>query len=174
LTAAGAPPGGPKPTRKGHAMKGNQTVIETLNDLLADELTAINQYMVHSEMCKDWGYEHLHEVIEKRAITEMRHAEKLIGRILFLEGRPMVSNLKPMHIGADVPKQLENDRHAEDTAVGSYNKGVRQAAELADNGTRDMLQDILVDEEAHLDELEGQLDQIAQMGLQNFLQAQLS
>jgi bacterioferritin len=154
-------------------MKGNQTVIETLNDLLADELTAINQYMVHSEVCKDWGYEHLHEVIEKRAITEMRHAEKLIGRILFLEGTPIVSNLKPMHIGADVPKQLENDRLAEATAVASYNKAAQQAADHLDNGTRDMLQDILTDEEAHLDELESQLDQVAQMGLQNFLQAQL-
>ncbi len=88
-------------------MKGNEKIIEKLNDLLADELTAINQYMVHSEMCDNWGYERLHEKIEKRAIDEMKHAEKLIARILFLEGRPIVSNLKKINIGAEVPRSIK-------------------------------------------------------------------
>jgi len=90
-------------------MQGNPKLIDTLNALLADELTAINQYVVHAEMCEDWGYGKLHEIIEKRAITEMKHAEKLIGRILFLGGRPIVSELNKIHIGEDVPKQVEND-----------------------------------------------------------------
>ena len=153
-------------------MKGNDAILTTLNKLLADELTAVNQYMVHSEMCKDWGYGKLHEAVEKRAITEMRHAESHIGRILFLEGRPVVSQLNPMHIGADVEAQLRNDLAAEQAAVNAYNDGIRQAGELGDNGTRDLLQSILGDEEVHLDWLEAQLDQIAQMGIQNYLMGQ--
>ena len=98
-------------------MKGNAKVIATLNGLLADELTAINQYMVHSEMCANWGYGELHEAIEKRAITEMKHAEKHIGRIIFLEGLPVVSKLNPLHIGADVLGQLKSDLAAEQGAV---------------------------------------------------------
>ena len=117
-------------------MKGNKEVIATLNTALADELTAINQYIVHSEMCADWGYGELHEAVEKRAITEMQHAEKLIGRILFLGGTPVVSQLNPMHIGAAVEQQLKHDLDAELGAVALYNKGIRQAEELADNGTR--------------------------------------
>ena len=100
-------------------MKGNEAVIAQLNDLLADELTAINQYMVHSEMCANWGYEKLHEAIEKRAIVEMRHAEKLIGRIIFLDGPPVVSKLKTCTIGANVEMQHNNDKAAEDDAVNS-------------------------------------------------------
>jgi bacterioferritin len=153
-------------------MKGQQAIIGTLNGLLADELTAINQYMVHSEMCADWGYAKLHEAVEKRAITEMRHAERLIERILFLDGKPTVSELKKISIGADVEAQFGNDLAAEMAAVAGYNAGVTQAAELADNGTRDLLQSILNDEEAHLDWLEAQLDQIAQMGIQNYLSEQ--
>src|SRR5512136_1719619 len=102
-------------------MKGNAKIIERLNALLADELTAISQYMVHSEMCANWGYGKLHEAVEKRAMTEMAHAEKLIARILFLEGRPIVSELKPMHIGADVKAQLDADLAAELGAVAYYN-----------------------------------------------------
>jgi bacterioferritin len=143
--------------------------LQQLNELLADELTAINQYIVHSEMCADWGYEKLHEAIEKRAIDEMKHAEKLIGRILFLEGKPIVSNLNEIHIGPDVRAQHENDRSAEGTAVEAYNKGIQLAAELADNGTRELLESILKDEEDHIDWLEAQLDQIEQMGIQNYL-----
>ncbi|MFA7005776.1 MAG: bacterioferritin [Verrucomicrobiia bacterium] len=152
--------------------KGNAKVITTLNMLLADELTAINEYMVHSEMCANWGFERLHKAAEKRAIDEMKHAEKLIGRILFLEGTPIVSNLKEIHIGADVAAQLKNDRSAEVGAIKAYNDAILQAAELGDNGTREMLEDILEDEEAHIDWLEAQLDQIKQMGVQTYLAEQ--
>jgi bacterioferritin len=130
--------------------------------------------MVHSEMCDNWGYKELAEVSEKRAIDEMKHAEKLIGRILFLEGLPIVSELKKIHIGAEVEAQHKNDWVAEDGAVKSYNDGIRLTTELADNGTRELLDSILKDEEAHIDLLEAHLDQIKQMGIQNFLSEQIS
>ena len=155
-------------------MKGNAKVITTLNALLADELTAINQYMVHSEMCANWSYNSLHKIIEKRAIDEMKHAEKLIGRILFLEGMPIVSRLNPIRIGTDVAAQIHNDRAAEAGAVKAYNDAILQAVDLADNGTREILESILKDEEAHIDLLEAQLDQIKQMGIQNYLAEQTS
>lgn len=154
-------------------MKGNPQIIEKLNALLADELTAINQYMVHSEMCADWGYERLHEAIEKRAIEEMGHAEKLIGRILFLEGMPIVSELNKIMIGPKVDVQLQNDAKAETEAVQVYNQGIRLAVEVGDNGTRELLESILGDEENHLDWLEAQLEQIEQMGIQNYLVEQI-
>jgi bacterioferritin len=154
-------------------MKGDQRIIDTLNDLLADELTAINQYMVHSEMADDWMYERLHEAVEKRAIDEMRHAESLIGRILYLEGRPVVSNLKGIHIGAEVPEQIENDLAAEHGAIRAYNEGILLAREVGDNGTRELMESILKDEETHTDWLEAQLDQIKQMGIQNYLTEQI-
>lgn len=154
-------------------MKGNEQLIQTLNALLAEELTAINQYIVHSEMCANWGYHKLHEAIEKRAIVEMKHAEKLIARILFLEGQPIVSNLNRIHIGSDVEAQHRADLNAEYEAVKAYNDAIRQASEAADNGTREMLDGILRDEEAHVDWLEAQLDQIKQMGIQNYLVEQL-
>lgn len=154
-------------------MKGNEKIIEHLNMRLAEELTAINQYMVHSEMCDAWGYGKLHKVIEKRAIDEMKHAEKLIARILFLEGRPIVSVLNKIHIGAEVPKMHANDRAAEESAILGYNESIRLAADVGDNGTRDMLVAILKDEEEHIDNLEAQLDQISQMGIQNYLVEQL-
>ena len=154
-------------------MKGNQKILETLNMLLADELTAINQYMVQSEMCADWGYQKLHEAIEKRAIDEMKHAEQLIGRILFLEGIPIVSNLNKINIGATVDVQHKNDQAAEEMAIKAYNDGIKLAVEVGDNGTRDMLEEILEDEEEHIDWIESQLDQIEQMGLQVYLGEQL-
>lgn len=150
-------------------MKGNEKIIERVNALLADELTAINQYMVHSEMCADWGYERLHEAIEKRAIEEMKHAEKLIARVLFLEGRPIVRNLNEIHIGSEVEGQIQNDWAAEDAAVKAYNGAIGLAVELGDNGTRTLLESILTDEEDHIDWLEAQLDQIKQMGIQTYL-----
>jgi bacterioferritin len=150
-------------------MKGNDHVLETLNNLLADELTAISQYMVHAGMCANWGYEKLHDSVEKRAIDEMKHAEMLIDRILFLEGTPMVSNLHNMMIGARVELQLANDREAEVGADRAYNDGIRKAAELGDNGSRELMESILKDEEHHLDWLEAQLDQIEQVGIQNYL-----
>jgi bacterioferritin len=154
-------------------MKGNAKIIEKLNALLADELTAISQYMVHSAMCENWGYARLHGLIEKRAIDEMKHADTLISRILFLEGIPVVSRLNKMSIGAEVPAQHENDRQAEDAAIRSYNEGIKLAAELGDNGTRELLGKILMDEERHIDLLEAQLDQIRQMGLPDYLGEQL-
>jgi len=154
-------------------MKGQEKIIEQLNMRLAEELTAINQYMVHSEMCDNWNYEKLHKMIEKRAIDEMKHAEKLIARILFLEGRPIVSNLNKIHIGAEVPKMHENDCHAEESAIQGYNESIRLAVELGDNGTRELLESILKEEEAHIDLIEAQLDQISQMGIQNYLVEQI-
>ena len=154
-------------------MKGNDRIIERLNVLLADELTAINQYMVHSEMCANWGYERLHKAIEKRAIDEMKHAEKLIARIIFLEGRPVVSTLNKINIGADVEAQHKNDWAAEDGAIKAYNDGIRLAVEVGDNGTRELLESILKDEEDHIDWIEAQLDQINQMGIQNYLVEQV-
>jgi len=159
---------------RGGTMKGNDKVLAKLNEMLAEELTAINQYMVHSEMCDNWGYGRLHKKVEERAIVEMRHAEKLIARILFFdEGRPIVSSLKAIHIGADVEGQLRNDLQAEYDAVVKYNEAVRLAAELQDNGTRDIFEDILEDEEEHVDWIEAQLDQIDHVGIQNYLVMQV-
>ncbi len=154
-------------------MKGNERVLDTLNNLLADELTAISQYMLHASMCGNWGYEKLHQVVEKRSIDEMKHAEMLLDRILFLEGTPIVSNLHKMMIGARVEFQLANDLEAEVGAIKAYNDGIRVTTESGDNGSRDMLGSILKDEERHLDWLEAQLDQIDQIGLQNYLLAQV-
>lgn len=154
-------------------MKGNEKVIASLNFLLADELTAINQYIVHSEMCANWGYEELHDVIEKRAIDEMKHAEKLIARLLFLEGRPIVSELNNIHIGATVPDQLKQDLESEGGAVKNYNDAIQLAVTAGDNGTRVILESILHDEEEHVDWLEAQLDQIQQVGSQNYLAMQI-
>jgi bacterioferritin len=154
-------------------VKGNPKLIETLNSLLADELTAINQYMVHSEMAANWGYEKLHEHFEKRAITEMKHAEKLIGRILFLEGSPTVSNLKKISIGSDVPKQLENDHAAEEGAIRAYSAGIQLAGEVSDFATREVLERILSDEDDHINGIEELQDQISHMTLQIFLTTQV-
>jgi len=153
-------------------MKGNERIIAILNDFLADELTAINQYIVHSEMCDNWGYGKLHDAVEKRAIDEMKHAEKLIARVLFLEGEPTVSKLNKISIGATVDVQLKNDREAESVAIKGYNDGIRLCLELGDNGTRELIDANLKDEEAHIDWLEAQLDQIGQMGLANYLLGQ--
>jgi len=154
-------------------MKGNEKIIDALNARLSEELTAINQYMVHAEMCDNWGYARLHKMIEKRAIDEMKHAEKLIARILFLDGRPIVSNLNKVYIGAEVEKMHKNDTVAETEAIKNYNESIRLAVEVGDNGTRELLESILRDEEAHIDELEAQLDQIKQMSIQNYLVEQL-
>ncbi|MFC1652542.1 bacterioferritin [Planctomycetota bacterium] len=150
-------------------MKGNDQIIVQLNARLADELTAINQYIVHAEMCENWGYAQLHAAQKKRAIEEMKHAEELIARILFLEGRPTVSKLNKIQIGPDVEKQHKNDCKSETQAVKDYNTDIRLAAKLGDNGTRELLEAILKDEETHLDWLEAQIEQIKQMGIQNYL-----
>lgn len=153
-------------------MKGNAKLVRMLNELLADELTAIGQYIVHSEMCANWGYDKLHKRIEGRAIEEMKHAEKLIARILFLEGLPQVGKLNKTVIGSDIPKQLANDLKAEQGAVKMYNEAIHLADEVADAATREMLEDVLEDEDAHIDWLEAQQDQIRQMGLAVYLSTQ--
>jgi bacterioferritin len=153
-------------------MKGDPKLIATLNMLLADELTAINQYMVHSEMCDDWGYERLHKTVEARAIEEMKHAEKLIGRIIFLDSTPKVDKLNKITIGADVAKQIANDLKAELGALQMYNEAVHLADKAGDAPTREMLEDIAKDEDAHIDWLESQQDQIKQMGIEHYLATQ--
>lgn len=150
-------------------MKGDAKLIDTLNSLLADELTAISQYMVHAEMCENWGYDKLHGHFRKRSIDEMKHAEKLIARILFLEGSPIVSELKKMSIGVDVPKMLAGDHGLELGAIKSYNAAIAQAVAVKDNATREMLESILKDEDAHIDGIEERQDQISQMGVGIFL-----
>lgn len=154
-------------------MKGDPKVIATLNDLLARELTVVSQYMVHAEMCDNWGYNRLHEEIQKRAVVEMKHAEKLIGRIIFLEGIPMVSELQKMHIGANVPKMFANDHAAEIDASKQYNAGILVCGDAKDYATREILEHILSDEDSHIDSIETVNDQIAQMGIQIFLSAQV-
>src|SRR5271169_4394055 len=133
-------------------MKGDTQLIATMNSLLADELTAINQYIVHSEMCDNWTFVKLAKAIEKRAVMEMKHAEKLISRILFLEGTPVVSDYRKIFIGADVPKMFVNDHAAEAGAIKAYNAAIKLAGDVADFATRDMLQSILDDEDDHINE----------------------
>jgi bacterioferritin len=153
-------------------MKGNDRLIQILNKLLADELTAISQYMVHSEMCDAWGYDKLHKAIEKQAIDEMHHAEWLIQRILFLEGTPEVSKLNPMKIGSSVLDMVGNDQEAEQVAIRAYNEAIALAHEVADQSTADLLTRILKMEEDHVDWAEKQRAQIEQMGLQQYLSNQ--
>ncbi|HEY4688521.1 MAG TPA: bacterioferritin [Anaerolineae bacterium] len=150
-------------------MKGNDRIIDTLNQLLADELTAISQYMVHSEMCDNWGYDRLHKAIESQALDEMHHAEWLIQRIIFLEGTPVVSRLNPMKIGTSVQEMVSNDEDAELAAVRAYNAAIRLAHEVDDQATVDLLTKIVKMEEGHADWAEKQRAQIEQMGLQNYL-----
>lgn len=154
-------------------MKGNPKIIKALNARLAEELGATVQYMLHAEMCADWGYGKLHEVLEKRAITEMRHWEKLVERILFLEGQPIVTNMGPVHIGADVPAIHRHDLKAEHDAAKFYNETVKLTSDLGDNATKVLLEGILKDEEDHVDWLETQLGLIEQMGLENYLSEQM-
>lgn len=150
-------------------MKGNEKLLVALNELLADELTSISQYMVHSEMCNNWGYPKLHQAIEKQAMDEMHHAEWIIQRILFLEGTPIVSKLNPMKIGKTAPEMVNYDLEAEIAAVRDYNKAIALAGEVADQSTADLLTKILKMEEEHVDWGEMQQTQIEQMGLENYL-----
>ena len=150
-------------------MKGNEKLITVLNSLLADELTAINQYMVHSEMCANWGYGKLHQAIRKQAMDEMFHAEWLIERIIFLDGAPTVSNLNPMKIGKTVSEMIKNDNGDELDAVHKYNAAIQLGREVDDQGSVDLLTKILKMEEGHVDWAEMQRAQIEQMGLENYL-----
>lgn len=154
-------------------MKGNPKLIEALNARLAEEVSAAIQYMTHAEMCANWGYGKLHEVLEKRAITEMRHWEKLVERILFLEGQPIVTKLAPVHIGSDVPQIHQHDLQAEHEAVKYYNETIQLAAEVGDHATKVLLEGILKDEEDHVDWIETQLGLIEKVGLENYLTEQM-
>ncbi|MBW2451475.1 MAG: bacterioferritin [Deltaproteobacteria bacterium] len=155
-------------------MKGNKSLIDALNERLSEELSAINQYFVHAEMCEDWGYGILHSAIKQRSIQEMKHAEKLIERILFLEGKPIVSKLGPITIGKKVEEMLQKDWNSEADAIKKYNETIKLAVEVGDNGTKTILEEILKDEEGHIDWLEEQQDQIEQMGIQCYLSDQVS
>ena len=152
-------------------MKGNAKLIETLNEILTGELTAINQYFVHAKMCANWGYTKLHEAFEKIAIDEMKHAEWLIERILFFEGHPAIK-LGELNIGKTVPDMVGSVATAEADAVKAYNAGIALAREAADEGTVELLTKILKMEEGHIDWAEAQMDQIEQMGLPNYLSMQ--
>lgn len=155
-------------------MKGNKKLLEALNERLAEELAAINQYFVHAEMCEDWGYSSLQSAIKQRSIQEMKHAEKLIERILFLDGQPIITKLGPISIGKKVEEMHQKDLNAEADAIKKYNETIRLAADVADNGTKIMLEEILKDEESHIDWLEEQQDQIEQMGIQCYLAEKMS
>ena len=154
-------------------MKGNEKLITVLNSLLADELTAINQYMVHSEMCENWGYGKLHKAIRSQAMDEMHHAEWLIERILFFEGVPTVSKLNPMKIGKTVQEMISNDNGDELDAVHAYNDAIKLAHEVDDQGTVELLTKILKMEEGHVDWAEIQRTLIDQMGLEIYLVSQI-
>ena len=153
-------------------MKGNEKLLTVMNSLLADELTAINQYMVHSEMCANWGYSKLHAAIRKQAMDEMLHAEWLIERIIFFEGSPTVSKLNPIKIGKTVSEIISNDDDSELEVVRSYNDAIKLAREVSDQGTVDLLTKILKMEEGHVDWAEIQRAQIEQMGMENYLGTQ--
>ena len=155
-------------------MKGDNKVIETLNPLLARELTVVNQYMVHAEICDNWGYNKLHDAIQKRAVVEMKHAEKLIGRIVFLEGIPVVSELEKLHIGGDIPQMFANDHEAEIDASNRYNAAIVVCGDAKDFVTRELLENILNEEDEHIDSIEKVQDQIQQIGLPQFLSTQKS
>ena len=150
-------------------MKGNNKMLTVLDQLLADELTAINQYMVHSEMCENWGYNKLHMDIRKQAMDEMHHAEWLIERMIFFEGTPTVSKLNPIKIGKTVTEMITNDDKDELDAVRSYNEAIKLARELDDQGTVDLLTKILKMEEGHVDWADIQRAQIEQMGIEDYL-----
>ncbi|OFV81440.1 MAG: bacterioferritin [Acidobacteria bacterium RBG_13_68_16] len=153
-------------------MQGNAKLLDALNQRLAEELTAINQYIVHAEMCANWGYDKLHKAIEHQAIDEMHHAEWLIQRIIFLEGTPIVSKLNPMKIVKTVLEMVENDQQDELGAVKAYNETIKLAEEVKDKASSDLLTKILKMEEGHVDWAEVQRAQIEQMGLENYLAMQ--
>ena len=154
-------------------MKGNSKVIEVLSQCLKAELTAINQYFLHSEMCENWGYERLSKLMKKESIEEMVHAEKLIERILFLDGTPNMSEYFKINIGATVEQQFRNDVQLEYNAVKRLNAGIKTCTETGDNGSRTLLEEILSDEEHHIDWLEAQLHAMTEMGVKNYLTEQM-
>ena len=154
-------------------MKGNPKVVKELNDALREELTAINQYFLHAEMCENWGYEKLAKHTRKESIEEMQHAEKLMEHILYLDGTPNMTDYFKINIGPDVKAQLKNDLQVEYDAVKRLNEGIETCVKASDNGSREILEGILRDEEEHIDWLEAQLHSIGEMGIENYLAQQL-
>lgn len=154
-------------------MKGKPEVVEVLAKMLKEELGAISQYMLHAEICGNWGYKRLYAHIRKESINEMKHAEKLIERILFLEGMPNLGHLPKLNIGKDVKSQLENDLALEKSAVAEYNQAVALCEKAGDYGSSELLEEILKDEEAHVDFIESQLNLIKELGLENYLAQQM-
>jgi len=155
------------------AMRGDEEIIELLNDVLTAELTAINQYFVHAKLCHNWGYERLAEHIRDESIDEMKHAEVLIDRILYFDGIPNLQRLLPLHIGETVAEQFEADLQVEYAAVERLNTGIATCVAKGDNGTRELLADILTGEEDHIDWLETQQETIRQIGYERYLAQQL-
>ena len=154
-------------------VKGDAKVIAVLNQVLKAELTAINQYFLHAEMCENWGYQKLAKHTRKESIEEMQHAEKLMERILLLDGSPNITDYFKINIGQNVKAQLQNDLQVELEAIKRLNNGVETCVNAGDNGSRDLLESILTDEEEHIDWLEGQLHAIGEMGIENYLAQQL-
>ena len=154
-------------------MRGDPAIIDLLNEVLTAELTAVNQYFLHAKMCENWGYRGLAAHVRHESIDEMKHADTLTDRILFLEGMPNFQRLFPLHIGEDVPEQFQSDLELEYTAIARLNAGIAKAVELGDNGTRELLAEILVEEEHHADWLETQIETIRQIGVANYLAQQL-
>lgn len=155
-------------------MKGDPKVIEALNKGLTVELTAINQYFVQAKMCANWGYQALAKKHYDESIGEMKHADKIIERILFLDGSPAIARYNPIRVGATVLEQLENDLKLETDGVAFYNEGIRLAADIGDHGTRELFDKILIESEEHVDWLETQLNLIKQIGIENYLTEQVS
>ncbi|GBD26852.1 Bacterioferritin [bacterium HR30] len=154
-------------------MKGHSKLIEMLNEVLTGELTGINQYFVHAKMCENWGYKRLYEKIRKESLEEMKHADELIERILYLEGIPNVQRLGKVRVGETVPEQLKVDLALEKEAVERLNRAISLAVEVGDNGTRELLESILTSEEEHIEWLEAQLTLLRQVGEQNYLAQQI-
>jgi bacterioferritin len=154
-------------------MQGNPKVIAKLQEALKEELTAINQYFMHAEMCENWGYKKLAKFIKKQSIDEMKHAEELIERILFLDGSPNLTELMHLNIGQNVKAQLENDLKLEVNAVGMYNEAVKLARDEGDNASRELFERLLRDEEQHADWLETQVHQINEVGYERYLSRQI-
>ncbi|HMD97238.1 MAG TPA: bacterioferritin [Terriglobia bacterium] len=154
-------------------MKGKPEVLDVLAKMLKEELGAISQYMVHAEMCENWGYKRLSQHTKKESIGEMKHAETLIERILFLEGTPNLNDMPKLKVGRDVIEQLQNDLDLEKNAVAEYNAAIATCREAGDQASADILQAILADEEGHVDFLDTQLNIIEAVGLQNYLAQQL-
>jgi bacterioferritin len=154
-------------------MKGDPKVIAFLNQVLKAELTAVNQYFLHAEMCENWGYERLGKKVKKKSIEEMVHAEKCIERILFLDGTPNMTDYFKINIGATVEEQFKNDLQVEYDAVKRLNDGIKLCVAQGDNASRDLAEQILNDEEEHVDWLEAQLHAISEMGIANYLAEQL-